>query len=77
MEDSDLLARIDERSLNSYKLMEKLERSQEKLEKHQEDQNGNIQETLLRTKTNRILIGIGGVGIMLIITWLANLQGLW
>ncbi len=66
----DLLTRIDERSLNTYKLMEKLEH-------HQEEQNGNIQETLLRTKTNRILIGIGGVGIMLIVTWLASLQGLW
>lgn len=69
-ENDELLARMDERSLNTYKLMEKLEH-------HQEEQNGNIQETLLRTKTNRIFIGIGGIGIMLMITWLASLQGLW
>ena len=68
--ENELLARIDERSINTYNLMEKLE-------KHQAEQNNSIQETLLRTKTNRILIGIGGSIFALIIAWLASLQGLW
>ena len=46
-QDREWLARLDERSINTYKLMEKLE-------KHQAEQNGYIRETLVSTQKNTV-----------------------
>ncbi len=73
-ERDELLLRLDERSVNTYRLCEKLEH-------HQETQNGEIQNNLVRSKSNlvriRFLWGIGGTGFMTLISWLAKIQGLW
>ena len=56
-----LLSRLDERTANIWK-------SIEKLEKHQETQNGHILETFTRSSRNslwiKIVSGVGGAAIL-------------
>ena len=70
----NLLLRLDERSVNTYHLMEKLER-------HQEEQNGYIRENMKLSNRNAVYIKviwiIGGTSIITFIGWLARIQGLW
>ena len=64
----DLMIRIDERTRNTWRVVEKMER-------HQAEQNGFIRDLLIRTRVNRILLGIGGtIGLLL---FGAKIQGLW
>jgi len=74
MDNHDLLMRIDERTRNIW-------RSVEKLEKHQLEANGYIKENIKQTANNtawisamRWVIGLLAAGV---ITWLTHLQGLW
>ena len=75
MTDDKLLVRIDERTRNTYKLMEKLER-------HQAEQNGYIRENMKLSVSNKafikIICGVGG-GLLLVMVggFIAHLQGLW
>ena len=70
----ELLLKLDERSRNTYHLMEKLER-------HQEQQNDHIFENMKRSNRNSVYIKviwiIGGTSIITFIGWLARIQGLW
>lgn len=53
----------------------------EKLEEHQETQNGFILENMKATAKNtmwrRTIMGIGGVSVAGLSSWLAKLQGWW
>lgn len=72
-EDRVWLARIDERTRNIWRLVEKMER-------HQEEQNGYIRENFVTVGKNtlwrKVIIGVGGSSIILIIGWLLKLT-LW
>ena len=66
-----LLGRVSERTLNIWRVVEKIE-------KHQETQNDHIQTALVNSRVNRILIGIGGSVLVLIIAALiTNARGVW
>lgn len=74
-EEQDLLwARLDERTANIWRVVEQLE-------KHNAEQNGFIQEALIRTKTNRIwirlIIGTGSTLILVATAILTKIGGLW
>ena len=62
-EEHELLIRLDERTCNTYTLVEKIE-------KHQSEQNGFIQDNILSTQRNttwrKVITPIGG-GIFIII----------
>ena len=74
MTDEELLARIDERTLNTYKLMEKLE-------SHQAEQNGYIRENMIACRNNSIWINVFRWSFSIIVAGLAalwtKLQGIW
>ncbi len=63
-ERDELLARLDERTANIWNAVEKLE-------KHQETQNGHILETFTRSSKNslwiKIVSGVGGAAILAVI----------
>ena len=73
-ERDNLLLRLDERSVNTYHLLEKLER-------HQEEQNDHIFENMKRSGRNavyiKVICGVGGTSIITFLGWLAKIQGLW
>ena len=68
--DREWLAKIDERTVNIW-------RTVEKIEKHQSEQNGYIKETFASTNKNtvwrKVITGVGGTGFILVIGWLLNL----
>lgn len=61
----DLIIRLCERSLNTYHLIEKMER-------HQSEQNSSIKEALLNSRINRILLYIGGAILVSLISLLST-----
>ncbi len=73
-ERDELLIRLEERSRNSWRVLEKLE-------KHQVAQNSSIETALIRTAKNSIWITVFkwgiGTGLLGGAGWLTNLQGLW
>ena len=66
-ERDDLLIRLDERSRNTYHLVETLEQ-------HNREQNGTIQTLIGNCKTNtvwrKIIIGVGTPGLIALISYL-------
>ena len=73
-ERDELLIRLDERSRNTYRVVEKLE-------KHQAEQNGFIQDTINQTTKNTTWRKahtwvIGGIGTALVMG-LTHLWGFW
>ena len=81
MNNNELLTRIDERTLNIWKILEQVEKNQVKLEKHQAEANGYIRENMkLSTKNATWVIAfrwIIGALVLGAITWLTHLQGVW
>jgi hypothetical protein len=73
-EDRELLARIDERTRNIW-------RAVEKIEKHQSVQNGYIQQLFKCTNSNtvwrKVIVGVGSSVLLLIIAWITHLNGFW
>ena len=60
-ERDDLLIKLSERSLNTWRLIEKLE-------KHAAEQNGYIRENFMATSRNtiwrRVIVGVGGASLL-------------
>jgi len=73
-EDRDMLIRINERTHNIW-------RAVEQMEQHQREQNDSIRKLFNRTGTNtvwrRVIVGVGGTALLVIIAWITNLNGLW
>ena len=70
-ETHDLFIRLDERSFTTEKYI--LE-----IREHLVEQNGFIRDCMVRSHVNRILIGIGGSVLVLIIAALiTNARGVW
>ena len=69
-----LLIRLDERSCNTWQVMEKLE-------KHNAEQNGFILESLIRSSGNRvwlkIITGVGGSAILFFAGLITKIMKLW
>ena len=69
-QDREWLARIDERTLNIWRVVEKMEQ-------HQEAQNGYIQTNFVLTSRNtlwrKVICGVGGGSLLIIIGWLLSL----
>lgn len=63
-------ARFDERTLNTYYLMEKLER-------HQANQNGYIKDNFINTQRNTVWRKVIVATLTLIVGWIAKLHNLW
>ena len=72
--DREWLARIDEKVLNIWRVVEKME-------KHQEAQNGYIRENFITTNKNtlwrKVIVRVGGTSLVVIISWLLHLTGLY
>jgi len=66
----DMIIRIEERTRNIWRVVEKLE-------KHQSEQNGYIRIALTRSKVNRVLLSVGGVIATTVIGWITKIEGLW
>ena len=73
-ERDEILIRVSERTLNIWRVVEKLERQKEQ-------QNGFILENMKRGSRNsayiKSIIGVGSTVIATFIGWLAKIQGLW
>jgi len=71
--DSKLLIRIDERTQNIWKAVEKIE-------KHAAEQNGYIREITMACSKNttwrKVFCWIIGIGVPVCIAWLLHLEGL-
>jgi hypothetical protein len=71
--DRELLARIDERTNNIWRVVEKVEQ-------HQVEQNGLMRKTCEKTERNtiwrRVIVGVGGSVFLIIIGWLFYLSGI-
>ncbi len=74
MKNNELLARIDERTRNIWRMVERLE-------KHQAEANGYIKENMkLSIKTAAWVTAIRwimGIAIAGVITWLSHIEGFW
>lgn len=68
--DREWLVRIDERTTNIWRVVEKMERGQV-------EQNGYIRENFIAVGKNtlwrKVIIGVGGSSLVLIIGWLLKL----
>lgn len=69
-EDRKLLTRLDERSLNIWRVTEEQDRKIDLILEGQKAQNGSI---LRNTLWRKVITGIGGVSVVIIITWLLKL----
>ena len=69
-ERDQLLFRLDERSTNTWRLIEKLER-------HAAEQNGYIRENFMATSRNtiwrRVICGVGGASLLGLAGWMITL----
>ncbi len=69
-ERDDLLIRLSERSFNTWRLIEKMER-------HAAEQNGYIRENFTATSRNtiwrRVIVGVGGTSLLGLAGWVIRL----
>ena len=69
-ERDDLLIKLSERSFNTWRLIEKLER-------HAAEQNGYIRENFMATSKNtiwrRVICGVGGASLLGLASWMITL----
>ena len=65
-----LLFRLDERSINTWRLIEKMER-------HAAEQNGYIRENFIATSRNtiwrKVIVGVGGASLLGLAGWAIRL----
>ena len=65
-----LLIRLEERSSNTWRLIEKLER-------HAAEQNGYIRENFMATSKNtiwrKVIVGVGGTSLLGLAGWMIRL----
>jgi len=68
--DREWLARIDERTLNIWRVTEAQDKKIDLIIEHNERQNGSIMRNTLYRK---FIVGVGGTGFIFVIGWLLKL----